>query len=443
MKNNLSEDQTGFYGAKEYSIDLNDFLVEQYIQEIYEGFNFEPFKKVIKDLGKDLVSNFKFIGTFGAAITLFYPIVEIFLKTSNFSVEVNTTNIVLATIAAISMLIDRNQNKIKWVLSKLKDRKWQEIIDKLVNAFKNLKDLFSLIVVETGKIIRNFSDMLAYTFMLVPFMKAVFKFIQTNGVGLNDISDIAIGFGVGTAIISGKHLIDWIVKEMTRKNKNLRKIEKTIPHRAFKENILNERVKTDTIAVFDIDDTLLFSNSKIKYKEPGKNWQDVGTEEFAIIRTKLHPKTQYDFSEFQIYDRILYSIETSKPNIEVLKVMDKAIRNGYKIGLLTARGSQDAIWKGLNTFLLYRNERDELVPLPKSQFMKKYVFAVGDAKVQKAFKSQVSGGSASPSEIKAFVLQKIFGDTMGFQKIIFFDDDPDNVKKVKALNDPRIEVVKV
>ena len=127
-----------------YIQSYDEILLEKYIEEIYEGFNFEPFKKIVKNLGKELITNFKFIGTFGAAITLFYPIVENILKNSNVSVEINSTNIVLATIAAISMILDHNSNKIDWALKNLKDMRWKEIIENLSKAFLNIKELLNM-----------------------------------------------------------------------------------------------------------------------------------------------------------------------------------------------------------------------------------------------------------------------------------------------------------
>lgn len=208
-------------------------------------------------------------------------------------------------------------------------------------------------------------------------------------------------------------------------------------------NLLSEKKESGIISVFDVDDTVLFTDSKIHYKEPGKEWNKVGTDEFSEVRHKLHPDTEYDFSEFVEYDKILMSIKGGKPNLMVLKELDKAILRGDKIGILTARGNQKAIWRALNSFLLYRDSKGKLQPLPPAQFNKSFVFAVGDESTQRAFKHDVKGGTANPSTIKAYILQKIFGDKMGFDKIIFFDDDAQNISIVKDLNDERIEAIKV
>ena len=206
------------------------------------------------------------------------------------------------------------------------------------------------------------------------------------------------------------------------------------------EVILNE-AKTSVIYAFDIDDTLLFSDAKIYYTEPGKPEKAVGTLEFGEIRSTLDPKTTYDWRDFEVFDRIVVGMKSAKPNMEILKILDKAIQDGYKIGIVTARGNQKAIWAALQASLLYRDKKGILQPLPSSQFNMRYVFAVGDALTKKSL--GIEGGSANPSALKAHVLQKIFGDRFGFKSIVFFDDDAGNIKAVDDLKDPRIKTVKV
>ena len=108
--------------------------------------------------------------------------------------------------------------------------------------------------------------------------------------------------------------------------------------------LIDEGKTTSTISVFDIDDTILFAKSQIRYKEPGKSWASVGTSDFADVRHKLDPDTEYDFDDFTDYKKISMGMAGGKPNIPILKMMDKAIADGHKIGIITARGNQKAIW---------------------------------------------------------------------------------------------------
>lgn len=210
----------------------------------------------------------------------------------------------------------------------------------------------------------------------------------------------------------------------------------------YNEFQLNERAKTDEIHVFDIDDTLLFSDSKIRAKEPGEKWQEFDTAEWAHAKNKFSKAAEFDFSDFDKYDNIYVSIVNGSPNIKVLKILDKKIGEGHKIGILTARGSQDAIFDGLKDFLLYKNSKTgELEPLPKNQFNKKYVYSVNDANTKKAL--NLKAGVEGPQKAKAKVLQDIFKDKYGFKKIYLYDDDQDNIDAIKNLNDSSIIAVKV
>lgn len=201
---------------------------------------------------------------------------------------------------------------------------------------------------------------------------------------------------------------------------------------------LNEAVKTDTISVFDVDDTLLFSQNEIGIIEPGKDIYWVSTDSFAKIRTGLPNNTEFDFSGFSDYEKSFKGIINGKPNLKVLQVLSDAIQKGHKIGILTARANQSAVYESLRHFLTFTDVNGKNNPLPEGQFNKKFVFAIGDENVKSFFKSGVEGDSSNPSKLKAYILQKIFGDKMGFQKIFFYDDDEQNIKSINDLNDSRI-----
>lgn len=214
--------------------------------------------------------------------------------------------------------------------------------------------------------------------------------------------------------------------------------------KTFKQHLVEK--KTDTIYLMDIDDTLFFTKSKIYYTLPGETKErGVTTSEFAKIREKLPKDTKFDFREFRDYDSIYAGITTGKPNMKALKILDKAVQSGYKIGILTARGNQKAIYDSIKDALLFRDKEGKLNNLPDSQFKKRWVFAISDVATEKALKKMGSKGDGAQSseDLKAFVLQSIIGDKEGFKNIVFVDDDPKNIETVENLNDPRIKTIKV
>ena len=145
------------------------------------------------------------------------------------------------------------------------------------------------------------------------------------------------------------------------------------------------------LRVFDFDDTLVKSNSKVFLVRNGKR-KEMTPGEFAIYKKK--PGDEFDFSEF---DRV---IEPKQ-----IKAMFKVFKNIYKasgsrrLTVLTAR----AAYKPVRKFLKDVGYNDV------------YVVALGDANPQK----------------KADWIQGQI--EKGYDDILFLDDSPKNVNVVKKL----------
>ena len=145
------------------------------------------------------------------------------------------------------------------------------------------------------------------------------------------------------------------------------------------------------LRVFDFDDTLVKSNSKVYVINKGKK-KTLTTGQFAIYKQKSGD--EFDFSDF---DKV---IEPKQ-----IKSMFKVFKNIYKasgsrrLTILTARAS----YKPVRQFLKDVGYNDV------------YVVALGNANPQKKsnwVKSQIE---------------------KGYDDILFFDDSNKNIKAVKAL----------
>ena len=145
------------------------------------------------------------------------------------------------------------------------------------------------------------------------------------------------------------------------------------------------------LRVFDFDDTLVKSNSKVYVVNKGKK-KTLTPGEFAIYDKKAGD--EYDFSDF---DKV---IEPKK-----IKAMFRVFKNIYKasgsrrLTVLTAR----AAYKPVRKFLKDVGFNDV------------YVVALGDANPQKK-------SDWIQSQIKK-----------GYDNILFLDDSPKNVSAVKKL----------
>ena len=154
------------------------------------------------------------------------------------------------------------------------------------------------------------------------------------------------------------------------------------------------------LRVFDFDDTLVKSNSKVFLVRNGKR-KEMTPGEFAIYKKK--PGDEFDFSEF---DRV---IEPKQ-----IKAMFKVFKNIYKasgsrrLTVLTARAAYRPVRKFLNDV----------------GFSDVFVVALGDANPQK----------------KADWIQS--QREKGYDDILFLDDSPKNVTAVKKLKQkyPKIKM---
>ena len=154
---------------------------------------------------------------------------------------------------------------------------------------------------------------------------------------------------------------------------------------------LKDLLTEKKLRVFDFDDTLVKSNSKVYVINKGKR-KTLTPGEFAIYKQKSGD--EFDFSDF---DKV---IEPKQ-----IKSMFKVFRNIYKasgsrrLTILTAR----AAYKPVRKFLKDVGFNDV------------YVVALGDSNPQK----------------KADWIQSQI--QKGYNDILFLDDSPKNVKVVKKL----------
>jgi len=199
---------------------------------------------------------------------------------------------------------------------------------------------------------------------------------------------------------------------------------------------------SNSIVVLDVDDTIIHSAAKIRVKEHDV-WKTLSTDQFAKQRGSISKDAKYDFSDFRDFQKIYDTITHGKIIKNILKIIDDAVNNNVKIGILTARAKPYAILVALKTILRYRDSKtNELKPIPRDLFRKKFVFAVGEPSTRKLV-GRTMDGSENPEDVKALVLQKVFGDKYGFGDIKFYDDDKSNISAVNKLDDKRIKAILV
>jgi hypothetical protein len=175
------------------------------------------------------------------------------------------------------------------------------------------------------------------------------------------------------------------------------------------QNFVNEarlyESKYQKINIFDVDDTLVVTDSKIKVTDnkTGKVFE-LTPKEFNEYRAKPHH--DLDFSDFSDPD----ILKAGKIIDWVFEILKGTMKKGKRVGIITARGDAQLIYD----FLIHHGV--DVNP--------KYIFAINDPK------QEFEGDSISKRKIEAF--QRLID--MGFHDFTFFDDDRENIRLAQELD---------
>lgn len=184
----------------------NDYLcTENYEVNQYQ----HMIKKVFKEIGVQLY----FAATFGTALTVLIPLVDNMMKKEPMTIE--TKDIILLTIFVVSVLCKESKDKVTIVYNKLIETGIKkELIDKTVNAFRNIEKIFIEVALLLGTTIERFADMLVYTSIFVPFINIVSGLIDKNQFDVNILYQTADVFKITLGSITIKLLLNRIIKKL-------------------------------------------------------------------------------------------------------------------------------------------------------------------------------------------------------------------------------------
>ena len=215
------------YYSEQLAIEFIDAL-ESSVNESDE--NNGDYKSVQNKIISDLKLNFRLIGTFGAGISSFYPIVNAIMQNTPLEVEKTTEVIVMMTISAVSIIYleerkyrDSKEEEVitkdsKSLLEELKMRGvGNGIVKKLIKSLTSVKSIFYLIGKHLGAVVGGFIDMFGYTSILIPIMNGVLFLIGKYDLNIETLPQNFIGLGVGVGTIIAKHGIIELVKKIKNK----------------------------------------------------------------------------------------------------------------------------------------------------------------------------------------------------------------------------------
>lgn len=177
------------------------------------------------------------------------------------------------------------------------------------------------------------------------------------------------------------------------------------------QEFVNEAVKYSSINIFDVDDTLVVTDSKIRVTDhETKQTYELTPKEFNEYEAQPHH--ELDFTDFQNPD----ILKAGKIIDWVFNILKKTMKKGKRVGIITARDDAKLIYD----FLIHHGV--DVNP--------KYIFAVNDQK------GGYSGNTIAERKKEAF-LRLIH---LGFTDFTFFDDDQENIRLAKELDKEHPEV---
>ena len=160
------------------------------------------------------------------------------------------------------------------------------------------------------------------------------------------------------------------------------------------------------ILVFDLDDTIVVTPAKIQFKNKmtGETFS-ITPEEFNTFQKK--PDQILSFEEF----KSLEIMKAGKLINYYFKILKKAYKMRIAIGIVTARDDKKMIYKWLKDHLKTPVDSD-------------LIFAVNDP---------IHGFKGDIAEKKKEAFREIINQ--GFNDLQFYDDDDNNLRLVKELED--------
>tara|TARA_R110001583_G_scaffold79358_4_gene214377 strand:- start:2854 stop:3504 length:651 start_codon:yes stop_codon:yes gene_type:complete len=197
-----------------------------------------------------------------------------------------------------------------------------------------------------------------------------------------------------------------------------------MPYR-IKKHTLSESVNQNRLILLDVDDTILKPSQIYIYRNLPTDSSEVKLtpSEYAHENVTEENKNYYDYRDFLDPIKIKRSISQAEPIISNLSIMDDLLSRGYQLGILTARSSEDVVFKGLKDWLMYKDKDGKLIPIG-DKLNRENVFAVNDTQRVKGLKGETD------YDKKAEVMESLLEV---YDEILFIDDDIKNIKEMRRL----------
>lgn len=157
-------------------------------------------------------------------------------------------------------------------------------------------------------------------------------------------------------------------------------------------------IQPKKLVVFDIDDTLVYTQTKVHVVKDEKTVKSLNSHDFTHY--KLQPGESFDFEDFRNAKEFF---EKSKPIIPMMRQLKQDIATGNKVVMVTARADFDDKELFLDTFRKYGVDIDKV-----------HVYRAGNSK------------QGTTEERKKAIIKSLL-DKDNYSKAIMYDDAKPNL----------------
>jgi FMN phosphatase YigB (HAD superfamily) len=159
------------------------------------------------------------------------------------------------------------------------------------------------------------------------------------------------------------------------------------------------------LVIFDIDDTLVHTQTKVHVVKDGRVTKELNSHEFTLY--KLQPGEQFDFENFRNAKEFFTN---SKPIIPMMDQLKQDIATGNKVVMVTARADFDDRELFLDTFRKYGVDMNKV-----------HVYRAGNMT-----------GKMQTEEKKKIIIRNLL-DNGSYTKAIMYDDAVPNLESFVEL----------
>jgi hypothetical protein len=166
---------------------------------------------IIKGIATELKLSSKFIFQFGTGIgALMGPVTELL---TNGGVSITKEEVVLLIITALAIIITSDSVEIGKLEHEVEQKGLERELGQVSKFMLNTKKLMSTIGQKVGRVVHTLSDILGFTFMLVPTMNVLRELINTYHVDMGSFGQLLGGLTAAAGSYGIKTIVDKIMKK--------------------------------------------------------------------------------------------------------------------------------------------------------------------------------------------------------------------------------------